>query len=146
MVTFWHCLYSMQSRVNIMVWCLSVCLVTAWAHSSKLTAAGLLLWVQRQEILIYCCTTGGQQQWRANPGIVKCIESITLTFLGFFCNSCQTSVIFRFISPDSETITVLLGKALIIFVSCNVCQSLIYFLLDVQLRTIYTAIFVLLNS
>jgi len=112
-----------------MVWCLSV---TAWAHSSKLTAAGLLLWVQRQEILIDSCTTGGQQQWRANPGIVKCVERITLTFGVFFVIAArQTSVIFRFISPDSETITVLLGKALIIFVSCNVCQSLICLLLDV---------------
>jgi len=44
---YWHCQLSMWSRVYVTVQCLvSVSLsVPPWTHSSKTTAAGLLLWV-----------------------------------------------------------------------------------------------------
>jgi len=47
-----HCPRSMRNRVCVMVRCPSLCLsvplsVTAWAHSSKPTAPGLLLWARR---------------------------------------------------------------------------------------------------
>ena len=54
--SYWHCSLSMQSRVDVTVWCPSV---PAWAHSSKLSSAGL------QAILIDCGTAG---VWRANAG------------------------------------------------------------------------------
>jgi len=49
-LAFWHCLHSVRSRVYETVRCPSVRpSVQAWAHCSKLAAAGLLLWARRAE-------------------------------------------------------------------------------------------------